>query len=118
MSKIRKFYVKWNDKVWAILDYNSEKKEFALHIQKAPNMMQAPITIWAYSNAGIWDLGPERSLEWVRMRLIPPNRANIGEILAGFGMKEYDEFEMLYKLQGRCSQDDRYIEEFEDSSEI
>lgn len=113
MPKVRKFYVKLGDKVWAILDYNTEEKMFELHIQRDPNIMQAPITIWAYANAGMWDLTPEQSLKWVRMRLIPPNRANIGQILAGFGMKEYDEFEMLYKLHGECSQDDMYIEEVE-----
>lgn len=112
MPEIRKFYVKLEDRVWAILEYNSSSKEFHLHIPKVEDIRRAPITIWAYADVGIGDLSAQQSLEWVQMRLIPPNRANIGDILVGFGMKEYDELEMLCKLNGRCSQDDMYIEEF------
>ncbi len=53
---------------------------------------------------------------WIRERVIPPSRQNIGAILRNHKMKEYNEMALLALSGGRCSQDDCYIREvsFED----
>ena len=114
MPKIRKFYVRDEKVVWGEMHYQQDSKEFALHIYRDTNIKKAPIMLYAYAEVGMYDLSPEWSLRWVRDRIIPPSRANIGEIMRGFGMTCYDEFEMFVKLNGRCVQDELYIEEMKD----
>lgn len=115
MQEIRKFYVKSKirkkEYTWAVLEYNSGTQQFALHIDKESDWHKAPIMIFAYADTGRFDLDAEWSLRWVRDRIIPPNRANIGEILKAAGLTEYSEFGMLMYHRGRCVQDDMYIEE-------
>lgn len=43
---------------------------------------------------------------WVRQRIVPPDRQNIGQILKANGLEEYDEFSLLMFGSGRCAQDD------------
>ncbi len=40
-------------------------------------------------------------------------RQNIGQILRANGMKRYDEYALLVKNQGRCCQDEFYLEEIQ-----
>lgn len=111
MKKIRRFKVIDNDKPLAELTYEVDTKTFHLSIYKDTPLRELPLMLDVYASEGEYELSAEKSLRWVRARIIPPNRANIGEILRGFGMEEYDEFEMLYKLKGICCQDDMTIEE-------
>lgn len=46
---------------------------------------------------------------WVRQRIVPPDRQNIGQILKANGLEEYDEFSLLMLGSGRCAQDDYYL---------
>ena len=52
---------------------------------------------------------------WVRERVIPSGRQNIGEILKKAKMKEYSEMRLLALAEGRCSQDSCYIKEISDN---
>lgn len=45
---------------------------------------------------------------------MPPERQNIGQILRANGLKEYDEFPLLLKNDGRCCQDECYIVKVEE----
>lgn len=111
MQEKRIFSVRDDKTVWAELEYAPETKEFCLRIPRDIDLESAPITISAYAGAGIFELNPGYSRQWVTERLIHWTRANIKDIYQGFGMEKYDELEMLLKLRGRCSQDDLYIEE-------
>ena len=48
---------------------------------------------------------------FVKERVVPPERQNIGMILREAGMSYYSEFPLLVYTQGRCSMDDFFIEE-------
>lgn len=111
MQEIREFYVKDDKRVWAALTYNTAAKEFHLSICKDAAWETAPFCIAAFVQKGIFEVDPYWSMRWVKIRLIPPERANIGEILRSCGLTEYDEFGMLVSYHGRCVQDDLYIEE-------
>lgn len=56
-------------------------------------------------------ISPERSLRWVKERVIPPERQNIGSILKENNMGFYDEFLLLISNQGRSCQDECYLVE-------
>lgn len=105
------FYVRDDDTVWARLAYEPESKRFELRLDKTLDYKNAPITLSAFADAGMYELDGEWSLRWVQERIIPSERANIGEILKARGLSEYDEFQMLISAGGRCMQDDLYLEE-------
>lgn len=41
--------------------------------------------------------------------MTPPERQNLGQVLKANNMKEYDEFKLLVKNEGRSCQDECYI---------
>ena len=112
MQKKRTFYVRDKKTVWAYLEYDVVQAVFALHIRRDLDISNTSIQLYAYTSAGYYDLNPEMSLRWVQDRLIPPNRANIGDILREGGLTEYSEIGMIDLHKGRCVQDDLYLEEY------
>ena len=77
--------------------------------------------------SGLTDTLPAAALDkiwdmiWVRQRIIPSDRQNLGQILKDNGLTEYDEYNMLMLTMGRCPQDDYYLvptDEFSFSKEI
>lgn len=53
----------------------------------------------------------EISALWVRERVIPSGRQNIGSILKNHKMTEYNEMKLLALSKGKCSQDSCYLKE-------
>ena len=104
------YNVRDDNKVWATLTYNEDTKEFHLSIPKDIDLIKSPILLSAYAEEGLFELDAEQSLKWVKQRIIPPERMNIGEILRQCGLTEYDEHGLLVPCNGRCSQDWLYIE--------
>lgn len=51
------------------------------------------------------------SLEWVRQRIVPEDRQNLGHILRDNGLAFYDEYRLLLLSGGRCCQDDYVLRE-------
>jgi hypothetical protein len=49
-------------------------------------------------------------MRWVRERIIPSSRQNIGHILKANHMKRYNEYDMLMLSGGRSCQDEFYLE--------
>ena len=70
---------------------------------------EAPLIIAAFIEKNQRVIGKEWSLRWVRERVIPPDRQNIGQILRENNMKFYDEFPLLVSNQGRSCQDECYL---------
>lgn len=50
------------------------------------------------------------TMRWVQQRIVPPDRQNISQILKECGLAEYNEFELLIRGDGRCAQDECYVE--------
>ena len=76
-------------------------------------MNELPYIISSLKKRGFQKIGPEWSMIWVRSRIVPNTRQNIGQILRANKMRRYDEYELLLKNQGRCCQDEYYLEEIE-----
>ena len=95
----------------AWLEYDEQRREFRITVSPTANTTLLPLTVEAFAKRGEYEIGPEWSLNVVRERIVPPSRQNIGAILKELGLEYYDEFPILLASQGRCSQDDCYIEE-------
>ena len=111
MQNKRNFYVKDETQVYGILSYAVDTKEFHLTIHRDIDTYSAPILISMFADKGMYELDAGWSLRWVKERIIPPGRQNIREILSANQMTEYDEFQMLLFTNGKCPQDDMWIEE-------
>lgn len=73
--------------------------------------MEAPFMMSSFVQRGIRHIGAEWSMRWVRSRIVPSSRQNIGQILRENHMKSYGEYALLLKNEGRFCQDDYHIEE-------
>lgn len=97
--------------VHAFFTYETDKKEFGLFIPKEVEPDDLPITFCLYALQGYRKLNDEQTRRWVKARIIPPERQNIGMILRNMERTEYDEFEMLMHCQGKSCMDDFCLEE-------
>lgn len=68
-----------------------------------------PFILDHYARRGEYSIGMMHTLEFIRQRIIPPDRQNIGSILKDNGLEEYDEIKLFLISDGRCAQDECYI---------
>ena len=114
MPKIRAFLLKdedMNNRCYGVLTYNMDTKKFRFQLQPGYTYWEYPPTIDTAFRLGMKELSPDLMKMFIRERLIPPNRANIADILQAAGLKEYDEFGMLMYTKGKCCQDWMHLEE-------
>ena len=97
-----------------VLLYFSKEKSFIIELQKNLDEWTAPLLFTSFVKRNIYTIPREESLMWVRERIIPSGRQNIGAILNTHKMKTYDEMKFLELSEGRCSQDSYYIKELDE----
>lgn len=68
-----------------------------------------PFILDHYARNGEYSIGMRDTMEFIRQRIIPPDRQNIGSILKDNGLEEYDEIKLFLLSDGRCAQDECYI---------
>ena len=93
----------------AFLYYDEEKKEYEIEVPETVESKEAPLIIADFIKKNQRKIDKDWSLRWVKQRVTPPERQNLGQILKANHMKEYDEFPLLVKNEGRCCQDECYI---------
>lgn len=109
---MKRYAVKSNDldKVVSILNYEEDTKTYTIDIPEEITEQEAPFLMSLFLQKGIRHIDPDWSFRWVQSRIIPSSRQNIGEILRVNGLTAYDEHALLMKNQGRCCQDEYYLE--------
>ena len=98
------------NKIVGILNYDEQSKTYTIDIPENVSYKEAPFMMSLFLKKGIRSVDSEWSMRWVRSRIIPSSRQNIGEILRVNGMRSYDEHKLLLKNEGRSCQDEFYIE--------
>ena len=93
-------------KVLADLYYDEEKNEFRIVIPRDADTCKLPFALQLCADKGIYELPPSVSMRWVRDRIVPNDRQNIGQFLKSYGLKTYREDLMLEVNEGRTIQDD------------
>ncbi|WP_029201332.1 hypothetical protein [Oribacterium sp. NK2B42] len=94
------------NKAVATLLYDEEKQEFKIEIPRGQDERKLPMLLRASASKGEYILNPKFSLLWVRNRLVPSERQNIGQFLKSYGLQNYREDLILEKTEGRSIQDD------------
>jgi len=100
---------------WLI--YFEESKSFYAELPDGADPWETPLLLSSFAERKIYTVDAYFSKMWVQLRVIPPDRQNIGQILKENHLSEYDEFKLLVLSDGRCSQDDCYIEEISELPE-
>ena len=93
-----------------ILLYYEKSRCFIVELLEGLDEWTAPFLFASYVKRGVFTIPRSDSLVWVRNRIIPPSRQNIGMILKNHHLKEYDEMKFLELSEGKCSQDSLYVE--------
>lgn len=100
----------------AYLFYYEKEEKFYIEIPDRVDSSQLPIVLALFYERGYRTISSYYSKQWVTDRIIPPDRQNIGQILKNAGLDYYDEFQLLIKSKGKCSQDSCYIEEIQEDA--
>ncbi|MBQ6333457.1 MAG: hypothetical protein IJI46_00065 [Erysipelotrichaceae bacterium] len=99
------------DKVLAYLIYYERSKYSYIEISDDADSWETPLLLSSFVDKREFSVGSYFSHLWVQQRIVPPDRQNLGRILKENGLEEYDDFSLLLLGEGRCAQDDCYLEE-------
>ena len=101
------------DRVSAIgyLFYYEKAESFIIELCEDLDEWDAPLLFQGLVRKDIYTVSRDISLMWVKERVIPSGRQNIGSILKNHKMKKYSEMTLLGLSKGRSSQDNCYIAE-------
>lgn len=98
----------------AVFSYDTETKQFAIDIPDDIDPNNLPAIPRLLFDKGMRHIDDYWARRFVKERIAPPERQNIGSIMRIVGIKEYDEFEILIYCDGRSSQDDFILEEIKE----
>ena len=98
------------DKVLGYLLYYEKPDQFYIELPEDADEWETPLLLSSFAKRGQRTVNSYWSRAWVQQRIVPPDRQNIGAVLKENGLEKYDEFALLTLSDGRCAQDDCYIE--------
>lgn len=111
-------------RVFAIYDKDLKRKQaigylycyeksgsYVIELCEDVNEWEAPLLFQGLVKKGIYTVPKDIALLWVRERVIPSGRQNIGLILKNAKLKEYNEKALLALSEGKCSQDQCFVTE-------
>lgn len=102
-------------KVLGYLLYYEKVDQFYIELPDGTDEWETPLLLSSFLKRGQRTVNSYWSRIWVQQRIIPPDRQNIGSILRDNGLDSYDEFSLLTLAEGRCAQDDCFIEPMEET---
>lgn len=103
------------DSAIGYLFYYEKSKSFVIELCRDLDEWEAPLLFQKLVREKQYTVPRDISLMWVKERVIPSGRQNIGSILKQHKLKGYSEIAMLTLSKGKCSQDACYIEEVTES---
>lgn len=111
--KIFKIFDEEQDLMIGTLLYYEKSRDFVIELVDTLDEWTAPLLLTAFVKKGIFTIPRDISLLWVKERIIPSGRQNIGAILNTHKLKQYEEITFLELSGGRCSQDYMYVKKVE-----
>ena len=97
------------------LFYYEKSKSFIIELCTDLDEWEAPLLFQKQIREKKYTVSREYSMLWVKERVIPSGRQNIGSILKNHRLKAYSEMALLRLSKGRCSQDSCYIMEISET---
>ena len=78
-----------------VLLYYEKSGACVIELQESLDEWTAPLLFASYVKKGIFTIPRDISRLWIRERIIPSDRQNIGSILANHKLETYDEMALL-----------------------
>lgn len=100
-----------DNKTLAYLLYYEKEKSFYIELPEDADPWETPLILSSFAKKNITTINSYWSRMWVQQRIVPSDRQNLGQVLKENNLVEYDEFELLMLSNGRCAQDDLYLDE-------
>lgn len=98
-------------KALAYIFYYQKSDDWYIEISDDVNSAwELPIILDHFFEQGYKTVDEYWSRKFVEQRIVPPDRQNLGAILKNCNLDTYDEFALFEIADGRCAQDDCYIE--------
>ncbi len=107
MVRISKFF----ETAIGYLFYYEKFRSFIIELCNDLDEWEAPLLFQKLVREQQYTVPREIALMWVKGRIIPSGRQNIGSLLKNHKLREYSEIAMLTLSKGRSSQDGCYIKE-------
>lgn len=99
-----------NKEISAYLLYYEKEKSFYIELPDNADPWETPLILSSFAKQDITTVNSYWSKIWVQQRIVPSDRQNLGQVLKENNLSEYDEFELLMLSDGRCAQDNFYLE--------
>ena len=96
---------------YAVLHYDTDTDKYSMDIPENAVFGSLPAIPWELHKMGKTFTDDHWARRWVKERIIPPDRQNIGYILRKIGVSHYTEFAILEYLGGHSCMDDFYLKE-------
>ena len=96
-------------KLLGYLFYYEKSKRFFAELLSSIDEWSAPFIFSGLVKKGIYSIDSEWTMKFVRQRIIPSDRQNLGSILKENRLFEYDEYRLLQISGGRCAQDELFL---------
>lgn len=93
----------------AYLIYYEADKRFYIELPDDADPWETPLLLSSFVKRGEKTVNAYWSKVWVRQRIVPTDRQNLGQVLKANGLTEYDEYKLLMLADGRCAQDSYYL---------
>lgn len=103
-----------SSQILGYLIYYETPKAFYIELPDGADPWDTPLLLDTFVKRGEHSIGSYWSRIWVEQRIVPQDRQNIGQVLKENNLTDYDEFSLLMLSQGRCAQDQCYLEELPD----
>ncbi len=91
------------------LFYYARSRRFFTELLRDTDEWTTPFIFAGFAKRGIYSIDSEWSMKFVRQRIIPSDRQNLGAILKENKLREYDAYKLLQLSAGRCAQDEIYL---------
>lgn len=99
-----------NNNSLGYLLYFEYDSSFIIELPEDADEWKTPLLLSSYVKRKKYTIMPDDALLWVKERIVPSSRQNIASILKDSNLKEYDEYKLLMLNEGRCCQDNYYLE--------
>ncbi len=102
------------DLAWLL--YYEKEKRFYIELPDSADEWDTPLLLASFLKKGERTVNSYWSELWVRQRIVPSDRQNIGQVLRDNKLERYDPFDLLMLSKGRCAQDDYYLAPLEEEA--
>lgn len=102
----------------AVLNWDSANDELSIDIEAWANENELPLLLSSFARKGQRHVGDKWARRWVEERIVPSGRQNLGQVLKANNLKFYEPMPLLIAGEGKCSQDDFFIREINETAEL